>query len=288
MTKRCKGCGDRIPSHVVVGGKKRSVNTARGYCLNCQPLRQWQKTARVGPYVCRDCGAVIPSNVVIEGKLHNVNPTRGRCLKCQPLRRRAADRLCRVCGEIIPPSMVIDGKRRDFKKRGSCLKCLPFGHPGQHPWTWRGLDMNALLTCPACEEALLPVNFDLRTSKSGKQVLANRICRACVCQKRNEARRAVKAWAVALLGGCCVECGYARNLASMDFHHVDDGKEINVADVLVYFKRRERLERELRKCLLLCRNCHSEHHYPEARIESPAHLHLMASMAFATSPAAAS
>lgn len=71
-----------------------------------------------------------------------------------------------------------------------------------------------------------------------------------------EAKRA----AVAYKGGKCVVCGYNKCLAALDFHHLDSSsKEFGIAN----YKRptlSEELLRELDKCILLCRNCHSELH----------------------------
>ena len=54
-----------------------------------------------------------------------------------------------------------------------------------------------------------------------------------------------------LHGGHCVICGYDRNLAALDFHHVV-GLEKN--------EWRRYTIKEMEKCILLCSNCHREHH----------------------------
>lgn len=55
-------------------------------------------------------------------------------------------------------------------------------------------------------------------------------------------------------------CGYNRCLAALDFHHLNPlEKEFKVAN----YKRpqmSESIRRELDKCVLVCRNCHSEIH----------------------------
>lgn len=64
----------------------------------------------------------------------------------------------------------------------------------------------------------------------------------------------IREWAVALLGGVCVECGTDEDL---HFDHIDPTtKEAHLTDL---FKSgsRERIDRELAKCQLLCRSCHS-------------------------------
>ena len=83
--------------------------------------------------------------------------------------------------------------------------------------------------------------------------------RCCACREAAviRRRRKVKEILVGEAGGCCQLCGYDRNLAALQFHHMDpNGKEFGVA-------RRgahgiDRLRAEVRKCMLLCSNCHAE------------------------------
>lgn len=64
------------------------------------------------------------------------------------------------------------------------------------------------------------------------------------------------------MGGECSECGYNKNFAALDFHHLDPsvkkfGINTNTKGT------REQLLEEANKCVLLCRNCHSSTHHPE-------------------------
>lgn len=58
---------------------------------------------------------------------------------------------------------------------------------------------------------------------------------------------------VALHGGHCVICGYDKNQAALEFHHVN-AKEKEYAD------HRYITQKESMKCVLLCCRCHREHH----------------------------
>jgi len=62
------------------------------------------------------------------------------------------------------------------------------------------------------------------------------------------------------LGNKCQQCG-DDNIVHLDFHHLS-GKDRNIGKLLLY--RWSRLQREIKKCILLCRNCHLMHHFPEA------------------------
>jgi hypothetical protein len=71
--------------------------------------------------------------------------------------------------------------------------------------------------------------------------------------------------AVELMGGKCSKCGYCRNYAALEFHHLDPSQkdfDFNVG------RRRswDKLIVELKKCVLLCSNCHKEEHHPNMAV----------------------
>jgi hypothetical protein len=69
-----------------------------------------------------------------------------------------------------------------------------------------------------------------------------------------------------LMGGKCSLCGYNNNLTALEFHHVNSKEK-----EFVYTKLRklkwETVVKELKKCILVCANCHREIHYPENNIK---------------------
>lgn len=65
-------------------------------------------------------------------------------------------------------------------------------------------------------------------------------------------------------GGKCQVCGYNRCLAALDFHHINPNeKEFDIADRRISRspKKWKLIEKELNKCICVCRNCHQEIHY---------------------------
>lgn len=68
---------------------------------------------------------------------------------------------------------------------------------------------------------------------------------------------AKKIKAINSLGGKCESCGN-NNRFCLEFHHFSDDKE-NKFNTL-RFSRWSDIEKELKKCKLLCRNCHKEFH----------------------------
>ena len=57
----------------------------------------------------------------------------------------------------------------------------------------------------------------------------------------------------------CVECG-EDHVACLDFHHLHD-KEDCIYKLVVGGCSRERILKEIEKCLVLCSNCHRKLHY---------------------------
>lgn len=75
-------------------------------------------------------------------------------------------------------------------------------------------------------------------------------------------RKATKERMVAAMGGRCQCCGYDRCVESMDFHHVNPAeKEMALGAVRANPTAWPVIVNELRKCVLVCRNCHGELHY---------------------------
>lgn len=64
------------------------------------------------------------------------------------------------------------------------------------------------------------------------------------------------------LGGCCSKCGYNKNLAALEFHHIDASKKSFQLDARkIANTNKKKLAEEVAKCQLLCSNCHKELHY---------------------------
>ena len=70
--------------------------------------------------------------------------------------------------------------------------------------------------------------------------------------------------AVLRKGGCCQVCGYKKNLSALCFHHLDPKQKSFELDFRGFANRKEEVvEEELKKCVLLCHNCHTEEHNPD-------------------------
>lgn len=89
---------------------------------------------------------------------------------------------------------------------------------------------------------------------------------------------AVKAWRkrtreriIRALGCKCVCCGYQRCAQAMDCHHLSpDEKEYTVAQLLSNIRSWAIIVAELKKCVLVCKCCHTEIHVGLAEIPANA------------------
>ena len=69
---------------------------------------------------------------------------------------------------------------------------------------------------------------------------------------------------VAERGGRCARCGYRKNYAALNWHHMEPALKSFELDLRAMSNRSdEALRKEAVKCELLCSNCHAETHHPE-------------------------
>jgi hypothetical protein len=86
------------------------------------------------------------------------------------------------------------------------------------------------------------------------------ICARCHNKDVMARGRELRKKAITLLGGKCSRCGYDECEAALDPHHLDPTKK----DAGFRHWRGwswKRVERELKLCVLLCKNCHAREHW---------------------------
>ena len=90
-----------------------------------------------------------------------------------------------------------------------------------------------------------------------KEIKFNR-CYNCVSKYRRYVNRLK---CINLLSGKCSKCGYD-DVSGLDFHHIDPKtKDWGVSYLLN--KTDDRMLEEIKKCVLLCSNCHRKEHYED-------------------------
>jgi len=74
-------------------------------------------------------------------------------------------------------------------------------------------------------------------------------------------RKATKNRIIESMGGKCTQCGYNDCPEAMDLHHLDPKeKELSFGKIRANPKSWDKIVLELKKCVLLCANCHREYH----------------------------
>lgn len=74
-------------------------------------------------------------------------------------------------------------------------------------------------------------------------------------------RNLVKQRMVECMGGKCQICGYNKSNRALAFHHIDPTqKDFSFGSIMSKPKKWDSLIVELKKCILLCHNCHCEVH----------------------------
>lgn len=97
-------------------------------------------------------------------------------------------------------------------------------------------------------------NIGLLCVDCGKPTDAKGGFSRCKAHYKIYKKQTLKSKFVELLGGCCSACKGKFPLAVYDFHHLEDKKD-DIASMFNYSSE-EKIAEEVKKCILLCANCH--------------------------------
>jgi len=93
-------------------------------------------------------------------------------------------------------------------------------------------------------------------------------CPKCRADSAIRRRARIRAEVIAEAGGRCAICGYSRNPAALQFHHLDPAtKDFTLRNGDT--RSLERMRAEAAKCVLLCANCHAEVETGATRLPVP-------------------
>lgn len=154
---------------------------------------------------------------------------------------------CATCGEKFKTRQTIDGLVKNLCKRRHCTNCLPF----KANYRIARTSIGSTRRCSFCEKQYKYFKT------AGHRI---NVCNSCATTGFKENG---KARCIAYFGGKCVRCGYDRCKAALEFHHRDPKEKRFLISGGAYTRRWSDLEEELRKCDLLCSNCHRELHANE-------------------------
>jgi len=82
-----------------------------------------------------------------------------------------------------------------------------------------------------------------------------------ISKKTRRWRIKTKKRMISILGGKCCICGYSRCRNSLTFHHINPKEKTEtIGRLLSKIRPWKRIVEELKKCVLVCTNCHAEIH----------------------------
>ena len=86
-------------------------------------------------------------------------------------------------------------------------------------------------------------------------------------QNRHNKGKDIRNFLLGQCGAICSICGYKANSAALVFHHVKpEEKVFGINTNNCVFKNEQELLEELKKCILVCSNCHAELHNPSCNL----------------------
>ena len=162
-------------------------------------------------------------------------------------------KICKNCEAEFPYKVEIDGKIRNLGSRKYCLDCSPFG---EHNTIQLHKQKE---TCVYCDRPVTGNQIKYCSKKCGQKSryenrsLDDKVAAVVKCNRN------IKTKSLIYKGGSCIVCGYNNCPAALDFHHIEeDEKEFTLSQTTRSWIE---TKNELDKCVLLCSNCHREHHF---------------------------
>lgn len=118
------------------------------------------------------------------------------------------------------------------------------------------------LSCTEAEVRLLLLKFGLRKrellSGEGTPPLTSKERADLLVRKVSAHRRKLKARSIEFKGGRCILCGYNKCNAALEFHHLDPKEKAFGLSRKGVTRSWESVRSEIKKCVLVCANCHRE------------------------------
>ena len=112
--------------------------------------------------------------------------------------------------------------------------------------------------CVICKKVLPETEFYKPYESRGK-ICIRKSCGKCCREERKNSSRNKKQMLLSLAGGKCNVCGYDKCSTALEFHHIDPStKDPSYSGMTRLPLKKAFLE--IKKCVLLCANCHREVH----------------------------
>jgi len=187
--------------------------------------------------------------------------------KKSPIIRNPEKITCKKCGREFDYKQFINEKWVYLQNRYYCLYCSPYKEHNTaklHIHESIKSIEEGWIICSTCKEKKSIKDFYHRS-----EGIYRWECKTChnnrVSHHRYTRRVNLKLKAADYLGGKCQMCGRDDYLELFDFHHLFKDKEFNIS---VFLKGKSgksinwnNMIEEIKKCQLLCGNCHRKLHY---------------------------
>lgn len=151
-------------------------------------------------------------------------------------------KICPNCGGNVPKFVIIDGKKHNSQRRKYCLKCSPFGDHNTSKLEVRKLAGKKTKNCTNCGK-----EHDQKAN----------LCFMCYSRHRLKLRLEK---VQSIVGDVCWICGYDKTWRNICFHHIDPKTKLFCLTSRELTLKWDRVLTEMKKCILVCANCHGEIH----------------------------
>lgn len=113
--------------------------------------------------------------------------------------------------------------------------------------------------CRCCGKEKALTDFYTNGKTPTGKVKHKPLCKTCDIAEKKKRNLSIVSEVFPVLE--CQRCGYNKCSNALEFHHKDPSqKDAALSFMLVGAPNRDRLIAELKKCVLLCANCHREYH----------------------------
>lgn len=164
--------------------------------------------------------------------------------------------ICKLCGKSFKNRHEINGGIHNLCNRKYCLDCSPFGGHNTIKLTNK-FNQKTQSVCSKCNQIKEKAEFYINNGR------VQSLCKRCHNTYLMDKWRKRKIAMVKKFGGKCEICGYNKNFASLTFHHRYP-KMKDVSWTKLKLRSIDKIKEELKKCQLVCNNCHGEIHHPDS------------------------
>jgi len=159
--------------------------------------------------------------------------------------------ICKNCNIKFPRKIIEDGKKKDLSSRSYCLTCSPRGENFGYDLRKRSTD-EKYKDLYKSENSIVCKICNRHYPRKKKNNLVCGTCRTG-CRYKNKQR------GIDLLGAKCVKC-LTEDREVLTFHHTNPNEKSFDLSANWSSINWNKVELEIKKCVLLCYNCHMKEH----------------------------